>query len=41
MQISRNYISMKFYYQIHKKEINIVTLDEFQILMCILQESVM
>ena len=32
MQISRNYISMKFYYQIHKKEINIVTLDEFQIL---------
>ena len=32
MQISRNYISMKFYYQIHKKEINLVTLDEFQIL---------
>ena len=29
MQINRNYISIKFYYQIYKKEINFVALDEF------------
>ena len=28
MQINRNYISKKFYYQIYKKEINFVTLAE-------------
>ena len=29
MQINRNYISIKFYYQIYKKETNFVALDEF------------
>ena len=29
MQINRIYISIKFYYQIYKKEINFVVLDEF------------
>ena len=29
MQINRNYISIKFYYQIYKKEINFVALHEF------------
>ena len=29
MQILSNYISIIFYYQIYKKEINFVALDEF------------
>ena len=29
MQINKNYISIKFYYQIYKKEINFIALDEF------------
>ena len=29
MQINRKYISIKFYYQIYKKEINFVAHDEF------------
>ena len=28
-QINRNYVCIKFYYQIYKKEINFVLLDEF------------
>ena len=40
MQINRNYISINFYYQIYKKEINFVALDGFWNCMCILQEGV-
>ena len=29
MQINWNYISIKFYYKIYKKEINFVALDKF------------
>ena len=29
MQINRDYISIKFSYQIYEKEINFVALDEF------------
>ena len=29
MQINKNYISIKFYHQIYKKEINFIALDEF------------
>ena len=29
MQINRNYISIKFYCQIYKREINFVAFDEF------------
>ena len=29
IQINRNYISIKFYYHVYKKEITFVALDEF------------